>query len=437
MPELPEVERARKQLHALCVGRTITSIDATEDAIVYTGGTTANSFASHVKDKLVVDTFRRGKVFGLLLSEAPHVVMHFGMTGNIAVKGVAGFEYVDFKTDAEFPPRFCKFAAVLDDGSEFAFADGRRLARIRLCADPLNEAPISELGCDALDAMMDVDELGRALRKRKVPVKAVLLDQSFVAGIGNWIADEVLYHAGIHPAQKTNTLLDTEVAALHASIEKVLRIAVDANADSEKFPKTWLFHYRWFKGKRGKKGDNAGPPAMPDGNLIEFETHGGRTSAVVSSVQKLRREEGAEELDDVKKSATVKKRVVSKKKKQQDSEDDSQDDDDVKTPAKGKKKVVSRRKKQKDSEADSEDASVNDNEDDVDVKAPAIVKKRAVSKRKKPQESEDDDDDDFETVKSTRKGRTAKAESETVPKSNTTEGAAGRQKKPRGVQAEN
>lgn len=109
-----------------------------------------------------------------------------------------------------------------------------------------------------------------------------MLDQSFSAGVGNWVADEVLYQAKIHPAQYTNTLTEDELAALYDKLKFVCETAVKKEADESKFPEDWLMKYRWNKGKKtGQK--------LPNGVSLKFETVGGRTSAFAPSRQILRK----------------------------------------------------------------------------------------------------------------------------------------------------
>ncbi|KAJ1567470.1 hypothetical protein HK405_005852 [Cladochytrium tenue] len=325
-------------------------------------------FMAHLRGRRVVDTGRRGKVFFVLLDCPPHPVLHFGMTGSVRpasplppappsphsntpptpplplpplppppehggwpgrgrqVKGEEGLRFVDFDTSGdEWPPRFCKFVLAMDDGTELAFTDPRRLARVRLLADPLNQPPVADLGPDPLLHMPDVQAFTGLVRERSRPVKALLLDQSFIAGIGNWIADEVLYQAHIHPQENTALMTDAELSRLHASIVHITTFACSVNADSDQFPDSWLFHHRWYKGKKaaatrssnpatagddegaGDGEDNskpaAGPgrrparsakgsPRMPDGNPIVFQTVAGRTSAIVPAVQRLRHAHG-------------------------------------------------------------------------------------------------------------------------------------------------
>jgi len=164
----------------------------------------------------------------------------------------------------------------LDDGLEFSFTDKRRFARVRLFEDPETVPPISELGPDALFEPMSVDNFLDSLGRKKIGIKALLLDQSFISGIGNWIADEVLYQSRIHPLQIASNLSRESCEALHQSIQEVVKYAVEVDADLERFPKEWLFHHRW-----GKK------PGTVNGKKIEFITAGGRTTAYVPQLQKL------------------------------------------------------------------------------------------------------------------------------------------------------
>ncbi|KAJ2810440.1 hypothetical protein FBU31_007993, partial [Coemansia sp. 'formosensis'] len=100
----------------------------------------------------------------------------------------------------------------------------------------------------------------------------------FSAGVGNWIADEVLYQSRIHPQHLACSLDEQQTTTLLHQLKDVCNKAVEVNAESKLFPKDWLFHYRWSKGK-GRQ------PAMPSGLRIEFVTVGGRTSAFVPDLQ--------------------------------------------------------------------------------------------------------------------------------------------------------
>jgi len=120
-------------------------------------------------------------------------------------------------------------------------------------------------------------ELGELFGRRRIPIKALLLDQSALAGIGNWIADEVLYQAGIAPKRSAASLTPSEITALRRAIRTVLARAVKVGADYKRFPKSWLFEHRWG-GTRGVGRIN--------GQRIVREEVGGRTTAWVPSRQK-------------------------------------------------------------------------------------------------------------------------------------------------------
>ena len=113
--------------------------------------------------------------------------------------------------------------------------------------------------------------------RRKAPIKALLLDQRILSGIGNWIADEALYHARIAPARTASSLSSAELSALRRAIHYVVKTAVDAGADETRYPKGWMFHHRWG-GARGVE--------KIGGKHIVRDTVGGRTTAWVPGLQK-------------------------------------------------------------------------------------------------------------------------------------------------------
>lgn len=292
MPELPEVEAARTLLATHCLGNVIASAASHEggggprdghfDDIVWADdGATAASVAESLRGKKVVGVHRRGKQLWLELDSAPHLLAHFGMTGAFVVKGVAPRQYKAFEVHAaDWPPRFTKLELCFDGGARVAFCDPRRLGRLRLRADPERQPPWCDLGADPIHDPPSAAAVRAALAAKGCAVKALLLDQgALVCGVGNWVADEVLFQAGIHPEAKASTLSDAQADALRESMLHVLRTAVAAGADASKFPREWLFHYRWGKGKGSANvpGDGGGP--------ISFLTLGGRTSAVVAGRQ--------------------------------------------------------------------------------------------------------------------------------------------------------
>ncbi|XP_020579418.1 formamidopyrimidine-DNA glycosylase isoform X4 [Phalaenopsis equestris] len=277
MPELPEVEAARRAIAEHCVGKKVRRSVVADDSKVIEG-ISPSELESALTGKTIVAALRKGKNLWLRLDSPPFPSFQFGMTGAVYIKGVAVTKYKRsaVSDNDEWPSKFSKVFMELEDGLELSFTDKRRFARVRLLQDPETVPPISELGPDAMLEPLQIDELVEALSRRKTAIKALLLDQSFVSGIGNWIADEVLYQARIHPQQIASNLSKGDCEALHRCMTKVIQYAVEVDADCSSFPIGWLFHYRW-----GNK------PGTVNGKRIEFIAVGGRTSAYVPELQKL------------------------------------------------------------------------------------------------------------------------------------------------------
>eukprot|EP01135_Chromosphaera_perkinsii_P011889 Nk52_evm6s2531 gene=Nk52_evmTU6s2531 len=323
MPELAEVERARCVLAKYCMGKRIKAVHAVPDELVFSG-ITHTQFMSRMKGATFLKAHRHGKQLWVESDKKNcHPGFHFGMTGNFAYQEGSGseseignkktvwFDCYKLQTNAlrgkrpkiekeeekevapqrkknwakekkvdEWPPRFTKCWFLFEDESRLAFTNSRRLGRVRLFSSPREESPIKDLGFDPLLEMPTVEKFSEMIGKRKVSIKALLLDQSFSAGVGNWIADEVLYQSRIHPETNTGELTSSMIEAIHFNLKNVVDVAVKSNAASDLFPKDWLFHYRWNKGKKTH--------ASRDhfGNDITFVSVGGRTSAVVKKLQK-------------------------------------------------------------------------------------------------------------------------------------------------------
>src|SRR5262249_32866346 len=171
------------------------------DPIVFQGVSPARVRRALV-GRRVVAAHRHGKHLWLELDRRPWPSFHFGMSREIEVRGQRRRRLLTEGRPAPpdvGPPRFLRSPLVLTDGTEVAFRDARRLGRVRLRHAPRAEPPISLLGFDALHELPPLRRLSALLGARAAPVKAVLLDQSFSAGVGNWVADEVLYQARIDP----------------------------------------------------------------------------------------------------------------------------------------------------------------------------------------------------------------------------------------------
>ena len=278
MPELPEVERGRRLAEAVAVGRCIERVWCDDDPIVF-ASVEPRRLRRALEGKRVEAARRWGKQLWIELAAPPHPLFHFGMTGGFKAPAAPALQLKSGPREdsSVWPPRFVKIRVHLDDGGELAMTDGRRFGRILLRDDPEHELPIAKLGFDPLLAMPPPKRFSEMIRARSGNVKSLLLDQSFAAGVGNWIADEVLYQAGIDPRRRASSLTGAEARRVRARLASIVRRAVGANADDSRYPRTWLFHRRW--GKRGDAKTARGEP-------IEHVTIGGRTTAWAPMAQR-------------------------------------------------------------------------------------------------------------------------------------------------------
>lgn len=229
--------------------------------------------------RVVKGAGRRGKHLGFEVDRRPWPCFHLGMTGSFRTLGEAPLNLASSPrvVETSWPPRFTKLRLVFGDGGELAFTNKRRLGRIRLRHDPRYEAPIGSLGFDPLLDLPVPTGFSDLLGNRSAGVKALLLDQPFAAGVGNWIADEVLCQARIDPSRRANELSAGEVRRLRAKLKHVVDTAVRVDADNSLFPRTWLFHRRWKRDARA---------TIVSCHRIEQLTIGGRTTAWVPSLQR-------------------------------------------------------------------------------------------------------------------------------------------------------
>ncbi|MBI3824955.1 MAG: hypothetical protein HY294_03060 [Candidatus Rokubacteria bacterium] len=279
MPELPEVEEGRRTARKVALGRRIVAARCTDDPIVFEGVPAAR-FRRALVGARVRGVHRHGKHLWFALDRRPWPCFHFGMTGGFHTPAAGTLKLMSSGTHAPrntWPPRFTKLRLTFDDGGELVLADARRLGRIRLRHDPAQEPPISLLGFDAHRGLPPLAAFRDELRARKAPMKAVLLDQSFAAGVGNWIADEVLYQARVAPSRRADTLTADEARRVRNALRLVIATALRARSDSDRFPKHWLFHDRWGRQEYA---------VTRRGQRIRHDTIGGRTTAWVPAVQR-------------------------------------------------------------------------------------------------------------------------------------------------------
>ncbi len=292
MPELPEVETFRKQVERALKGKRLKSVAPDlSDLIVFDQASPLEVRAA-LEGARVIGSGRKGKYFWLRLDRRPWPVFHLGMSGNVEVRkpkkgsqALGLWQGNPMRTgrararELGDVPWFCRILLEAEDGTQVAITDPRRFGRIRLAESPLHEPPISKLGFDPLEEFPTALELVELLKLRKGPIKTVLLDQSLFAGVGNWIADEVLFQARISPHRPALSLKRTDVACLRRKLLSIVRKAVEVQVDYTRFPKTWIFHLRW---QRWEQKDEV---QKRQRWVIEHDQVGGRTTAWVPQLQ--------------------------------------------------------------------------------------------------------------------------------------------------------
>lgn len=195
VPELPEVEAYRRLAQA-ALGRTIAAV-CVGDRRFLRGGTTLRQLRTALEGRAFTAARRRGKLLVLDVEGGGRLGLRFGMTGRLHVDGTSGVERLVYASDRRLPA-WDRFSVSFDDGGALVVSDPRLLGGVVL--DPDEEA----LGPDAM--AVSGAELYRALGQSRVALKARLMDQSRLAGVGNLIADEVLWRASLSPLRAAGSL---------------------------------------------------------------------------------------------------------------------------------------------------------------------------------------------------------------------------------------
>lgn len=222
MPELPEVETIKNELIPLVVGRKFTGVKIHDDKPIRQPS--LQEFCQNVVGQKIDRLERRGKYLIFRLSSGKALIIHLKMSGALLL-------------NPEQPDNYARVIFFLDNNDRLVFTDRRRLGALWLVEN--EQAIIGKLGPEPLTPVFTADALAEKLGKHRAPIKAVLLDQTIFAGIGNMYADEALFAARIHPLRKANSLSPQEIQALHQAIRHVLRSAIDnkgASIDTYKRP---------------------------------------------------------------------------------------------------------------------------------------------------------------------------------------------------------
>jgi len=235
MPELPEVETVCRGLRPHLVGRVLRQIDQRRPDLRFPF---PSRFGDRLADRRVVAVDRRAKYILIHLDDGAVWLVHLGMSGrfvvNGAADGTASSAQRGHNSGWAFEGRHDHLVVQLDDGAVLTFNDPRRFGFMDLFdGEALDRHPrLCDLGPEPLDAAFDADYLDRALTGRKTPIKAALLDQTVVAGLGNIYVCEALWRAGLSPRRTAATVPGKRAARLVPAIKSVLGDAIEAGGSS-------------------------------------------------------------------------------------------------------------------------------------------------------------------------------------------------------------
>lgn len=230
MPELPEVEGARRRLVPLVAGRRIERLEVHDPKLWHAQqGLTAETVAGRRVEALD----RRAKILLFSLEGGLALLLHLKIAGQIAYRYADGRRFIGGHPypllDAELPSSSTRFALHLEGGDTLFLNDQRRFAWLRLMTADVAQAFVAEhqFGPDPLQPDFTPEVLAARLKARKGrPIKAALLDQTCLAGLGNIYADESLHAARLHPMTRAGDVTPEQIAALHRAIQGVLEVAI-------------------------------------------------------------------------------------------------------------------------------------------------------------------------------------------------------------------
>src|SRR6266581_5999294 len=224
MPESPDVETFRRYLNATSLHQRIIGVDVRSAYILK--GVSARELVRRLKGRCFESSRRHGKHLFVRADGDLWLRLHFGMTGSLR-----------YFTHEDRAPKHTRVLFVFANAHRLAFEDQRKFGEVGLLKDVDEFLKKRGLGPDALD--ISLSQFQEIFGKHRGTVKTILLNQKLIAGIGNIYADEILFHARIHPATEASAVKDKTVLKLFRAARDILKKAIEAKADMDLMPKSW------------------------------------------------------------------------------------------------------------------------------------------------------------------------------------------------------
>lgn len=257
MPELPSVEVFKRFFESTSLKQEIQSVNINNPEILK--NTSKEKLAAKLPGHEFTGGQRYGKYMFAELDNGCFLVLHFGMNGYLKYYQKDGGPYIRLSVD-------------FTNGYKLGLDDTRKFGKVGLTRDPEKFVQEKKLGPDALE--IDYKTFRELFKKRKARLKSLLLNQNFVAGIGNLYADEILYQSGIHPLSRADKLDENQVHRLFEDMKMVLKKAIEYDDKINDLPSSFLLPHRHWDGE------------CPHGGVLKTLTVGGRTTYFCPDHQK-------------------------------------------------------------------------------------------------------------------------------------------------------
>jgi len=261
MPELPEVNTVRFGFEQTALQLKIITVEVYDDKIIRNAS--QQEFVDALQGETFIDTYRQGKYFFAILSSGLEILFHLGMTGDLV-----------YYFDSSEQPKYERFRLQFENSMYLGYDDLRKFSNILLINDRQKYLSAIQLGPDALS--ISLKDFSAIFKNRKKSLKAILMDQRLVAGVGNLYADEICYQAQLHPASVAGALQKSHLQRVHRLMQNILNEACEQDAYYKVYPDNWF--WKWRDEKKG---------CIEGKGLIKKIKIGGRTTYFVEGYQKL------------------------------------------------------------------------------------------------------------------------------------------------------
>jgi len=262
MPELPDVEVFRQIFNSTALNKKVAKVEVLDDGILE--NISSRAFQNRMKGATFQATHRHGKYLFVELDTEETLMVHFGMTGHL--------EY--YKVGEE-EPEYSRIIFNLNNGYNLYYVCPRKLGRVSLVEDEADFIEENKLGPDTYSDDFKWEDFREIMKGKRGSIKTTLMDQKFLAGIGNIYSDEILFHSNIYPFTEVNELNEEELKTIFEKMKLVFEQVIKAEVKEGKLPKNFLLLKR-----------SEGEECPICGGRIKREKYSGRSSYYCEAHQK-------------------------------------------------------------------------------------------------------------------------------------------------------